>query len=374
MEAESSLQPSLSRPAYLDAGHYEREREAIFWSEWCYVGRAEQLARPGDFILAEVAGEQALVVRDGDGALRGHYNLCRHRGSRLSLADPAPAPGGAPGPSGCFGGAIVCPYHAWSYRLGGELRGAPFLGGSIPREELALHPVAVDTWGGFVFVNLSPEAAPPPLAERLGGAPARLARYPLADLRVCRRLVYEVAANWKVLAENYNECYHCGPVHPELCAVVPAFRQGGGADLPWDEGVPHAEGAYTFTLSGTSNRPLFPGLSPEERVRHKGELIYPNMMLSLSSDHVAAFMLLPRAPGRSTVVCDLLFHPEAIARPDFDPSDAADFWDLVNRQDWAICESVQAGMGSRRFEHGYYAPMEDYSLDIRRYLARRGLA
>jgi Rieske 2Fe-2S family protein len=106
-------------------------------------------------------------------------------------------------------------------------------------------------------------------------------------------------------------------------------------------------------------------------VRHKGELIYPNLMLSLSADHAAAFLLLPHGPGRTTIVCDFLFHPDEIARPSFDPADAVKFWDLVNRQDWTICEAVQAGMGSRMFEHGFYAPMEDASLDIRRYLDER---
>jgi Rieske 2Fe-2S family protein len=100
-------------------------------------------------------------------------------------------------------------------------------------------------------------------------------------------------------------------------------------------------------------------------------LLYPNLMLSLACDHVAAFSVLPEAPGQTTIVCDLLFHPLEMQRADFDPSDARDFWDLVNRQDWQICESVQAGMRSRAFRYGYYAPMEDASLDIRRYLEAR---
>jgi Rieske 2Fe-2S family protein len=171
--------------------------------------------------------------------------------------------------------------------------------------------------------------------------------------------------------ENYNECYHCGTVHPELCEIVPAFKEGGGADLDWDAGVPHKDGAFTFTRSGTSDRAPFPGLSEDERTRHKGELIYPNLLLSLSPDHAAAFTLWPRGPGRTIIVCDFLFHPGESEKPGFDPSDAVDFWDLVNRQDWTICEGVQEGMGSRVFDVGYFAPMEDLSLDIRRYVGER---
>jgi Rieske 2Fe-2S family protein len=180
-----------------------------------------------------------------------------------------------------------------------------------------------------------------------------------------------VDANWKVIAENYNECYHCAGIHPELCEVVPAFKRDGGAGLPWEEGIPHREGAFTFTRSGTTARGPFPGLSEGEKVRHKGELVYPNLFLSLSADHVAAFILWPEGPGRTRIYCDFLFHPEEMAKPSFDPSDAVDFWDLINRQDWEICADVQRGMCSRAHKVGYYAPMEEMSLDIRRYVLDR---
>ncbi len=206
--------------------------------------------------------------------------------------------------------------------------------------------------------------------EQLGRVPERLARYPLAELRTARTIEYDVHANWKVLLENYNECYHCAGVHPELCRIVPAFKHGG-AGLDWERGIPHREGAFTFTFSGTSARSPFPGLNQEERERHNGELLYPNFLLSLSAEHVAAFRLLPDGPERTRVVCDFLFHPDEMNKAGFDPSDAVEFWDLVNRQDWTICESVQSGMHSKAFEYGYYAPMEDASLDIRRYIAER---
>jgi len=160
-------------------------------------------------------------------------------------------------------------------------------------------------------------------------------------------------------------------VHPELCEVVPAFKRKGGKDLDWDAGVPHQEGATTFTFTGTTERAPFPGLSEEERIRHKGELVYPNLMISLSPDHVAAFRLWPLDAGHTRIDCDFLFDPREMARPSFDPGDAVGFWDLVNRQDWRICEAVQDGMGSRAFDVGYHAPMEDLSLDIRRYVAER---
>ena len=375
--ARSALGRTLPRAYYFSQVLFEREKARIFCREWFCVGREEGLPKAGDYLLVDVAGESVLVVRMRDGQLRAHYNVCRHRGCQLVLdgGDKA-SPGESVGPTGTFSGVIRCPYHSWTYALDGALRAAPFLdeGAGLYREEFTLYPVEVECWGGFVFVNLSPALAAADgrtLRAQLGVVPERLQRYPLAELRTARRIVYQVDANWKVMLENYNECYHCAGVHPELCRIVPAFKYRGGAELDWDGGIPHREGAWTFTHSGTSARAPFEGLNEDERTRHKGELIYPNFLLSLSADHVAAFTLWPRGPARTTVICDFLFHPAEMAKPGFDASDAAEFWDLVNRQDWAICEGVQRGMRSRVFEFGYYAPMESLSLDIRRYIADR---
>jgi Rieske 2Fe-2S family protein len=364
------LQPTLPGASYTGEAEFGRERDAVLFASWFCVGRDESLPAAGDYLTADVAGESIVVARTPGGQLSGWYNLCRHRGTRL-VPPAAGQPSADPARTGQFAGAVRCPYHAWTYALDGELRAAPFLP-SLRRHRaaLALHPVDVTTWGGFVFVRLDPQGSAVPLADTLGEIPARLARYPLAELRTAARIRYDVAANWKVILENYNECYHCGPVHPELCELVPAFRRGGG-DLDWDAGIPHRAGASTFTLTGTTRRAPFPGLSEAERTRHFGELVLPNLMLSLSADHVAAFTVWPRSAGRTTVLCDFLFHPGELARADFDPSDATSFWDLVNRQDWLICEQVQDGMSSRRFSAGYLAPMEQPSADIGRYVAQR---
>jgi Rieske 2Fe-2S family protein len=356
------LEPSLLRAAYWDTAFYAREQRDIFWDQWFYVGRREQLAGSGAYRVLDVGGESVILIRDGS-EIKAHLNLCRHRGSRLLCGQ------------GTVRGAIRCPYHSWAYALDGRLVASPFIAEeAVPPEARRLHRVGVEEWGGFVFVHLSPENAERAgagLAAQLGAIPERLARYPLAELRVGSSMRYEVAANWKVMLENYNECYHCAGVHPELCRIVPAFKQRGGAELDWEGGIPHRDGAWTFTANGTSDRAPFPTLSANEKVRHKGELIYPNFMLSLAAEHVAAFSLWPRGPAATAIVCDLLFHPDEMAKASFDPSDVEQFWDIVNRQDWNVCENVQAGMQSKAFEFGYYAPMEDASLDIRRYIASR---
>jgi Rieske 2Fe-2S family protein len=365
--AVTSLQAALPAPYYIDAAHWVREREQVLHREWFCTGRVPDLGDGPGLAVLDVAGESILVTRDSEGSLRAFYNVCRHRGSQVVPVDPD---GGPPAP--CRAQSLRCPYHSWTYDLGGRLLRAPHTDDvdDFDPDGFGLHPVGIDTWGGFLFLHLTPQAATPALRDSLGAAVGRVSRYPLDGLVVGDRREYDVRANYKVVLENYNECYHCAGVHPELVRLVPAFGRGG-ADLDWEDGIPHRDGAWTFTASGTSDRAPFPGLDDAEKVRHKGELLYPNLMLSLSADHVAAFTLWPVAADRTRIVCDLLFAPEEVARPGFDPSDAVDFWDLVNGQDWAVCESVQRGMSSRAYTQGWFAPMEDASLDIRRWLLPR---
>ena len=361
------LEITLPSSWYLDEDIFALEREHIFFREWLCVGRQEDLPGPGAHRLLDIHGESVILLRNGQNQLRAFYNVCRHRGARLCVDDGASLVKG--GISSKF---ITCPYHAWSYDLDGQLVRAR----DMPEDcdfdaaDIQLYPVAVDSWGGFIFIHMTPAEAKP-LAAHVALVVERFKRYRMEDLRVGKTFQYTVEANWKVVCENYNECYHCGPVHPELCRIVPAFREHGGAGLEWDKGVPHRPGAITFTMTGTTNRRTIPGLNEAERTLHFGELVYPNLFLSLSSDHVAAFMLHADGPHRTRITCHLLFEPYEIERAEFDPADAGDFWDLVNRQDWEICKRVQQGMASRVFEHGFCAPMEDLTLDIRKYVTGR---
>ncbi len=369
----AALEPSLPSAAYTDPAQFADEKAKLFTREWMAVCRAEEIPGPGAWRVVDLAGESVLIVRGKDGVLSAFYNVCRHRGAQL-CPSPGPAkPGRAILPSAVTPtGLIRCPYHAWTYSAAGALIGAPFLSDDpdFPREDFSLYPVGCEQWGGFVFLHLTPSRAEP-LAEQIGAVAGRIANYPLADLRVGHRITYEVEANWKILCENYNECYHCGPVHPELCAIVPAFRAAGGAGLEWERGIPHREGATTFTWTGTTKRVPFTGLNEDERTRHKGELIYPNLFLSLAADHVTAYILWPVSASATRVECLFLFAAAEMEQPSFDHTDASGFWDLVNQQDWAICERVQQGMNSRVHLQGFYAPMEDANLDMRRYLEAR---
>lgn len=369
----TNLEPSLPSSWYRSEAIFALEKERIFCREWVCVGREKELSGPGAYRVIDVLGESIIVLRNRGEQLRAFYNVCRHRGARLCQASSPWSGTVRPTAAGVVSGRrIVCPYHQWTYNLDGELIAAPHLLNlaGFEKSNFSLYPVGVGCWGGCIFVNLSPATAKP-LPEQIGAIAERTRRYPLEDLRIGYTIQYQVAANWKLICENNNECYHCGGVHPELCAVVPAFREHGGSALDWQSGIPHRPGAYTFTKSGTTARRAFPTLDADEQVRHKGELLYPNLFLSLSCDHVAMFILMPRDAGHVAVTCHFLFESHEITKAEFDPKDTVEFWDVVNRQDWAICECVQQGIGARVHHHGYYAPMEQFNLDMRRYVMSR---
>ena len=340
---------------YTNPAIFAEERERIFFRSWFCVGREEELPGPNAYLTREVAGESVLLTRDRDGGLHAFYNVCRHRGSVLVEGLPA----------GTAKGAIVCPYHNWAYALDGALVGTPNVreGDGLDRSAYGLRAVCVDTWDGFVFVNLSREE-PIPLREQLAldpDEPLSYARYRTGELRVGATVVYEVAANWKIVHDNYNECLHCPGVHPELTKIVPLYRKG----LVWDErrddgGVFLAEGFTTFTLSGTSDRlPELPGLSEVDRCTYYGYAVFPNLLVNLLSTGVMSYTLYPRSAGHTTIVSEYLFRPETLTAEGFDPSEMVEFLDLVSRQDWTVCERAQRGNASRGFERGVYPPQDE---------------
>jgi len=360
------VEKTLARESYIDRDIFIKERDILFYRQWATVGREEDVPNPGDYSLINFIGQSILLVRGDDNKIRAFYNVCRHRGSELIDSTSKDAL------CGHFRKNIRCPYHSWSYKTDGSLNNTPHIDVS-DEGDLSLYSIALDCWAGFVFIKLHNEDGIG-LLEQLESAmysvPESIKRYELQNLVTGKTIRYDVKANWKVFFENYNECYHCGNIHPELCKLVPSFRSNGGDNLDWDKGVPHRPGANTFTLTGTSNRPPFPKLNQNEIDNHFGQLAYPNFGVSLSNDHASVYIIWPTGPETMIIENRFLFHPEAVAASDYDPSDAVDFWDMVNRQDWGVCERVQRGMHALPFKHGYYAPMEDVSLDMREYVTR----
>jgi len=335
---------------YHDPAIHREEVRRIFREMWLCAGRADDIARPGDFLTRTIGTESFVLVRDAGGQAHAFHNVCRHRGARIVDRER--------------GGGLTsfqCPYHSWTYDLDGTLRGAPHMEEvrGFDRAQYPLRRVRVATWSGFLFVTLS--AATPPLDAHLGAMANYFERYRMDTLRCGHRIRYSVASNWKILCENYSECYHCFLVHPQLNRV--SHYRSGQIELINNATV----GGYmelrepefnTMSGSGRTGRRPFAAIAAEDHRRIHYYIVHPNLFLSLHPDYVMTHTLWPDGPDRTAIECEFLFDAEEMARPGFDPSDAVAFWDDTNRQDWSVCERTHLGTASSSYDRGRLSRLE----------------
>lgn len=326
---------------------FRQELERIFYERWICIGRASQLPKPGSYFLHKIGNESILVTRNENEEIRAFYNVCRHRGTRLCTES-----------TGQLNGKIQCPYHAWTYSLNGALLAAPNMtdANNFDKAELSLHSVSLAHWEGFLFVNLSLQ--PQSFEKEFQQILDLFGPYQLSELAPAHRIVYDIRANWKMIFQNYSECYHCPKVHPALARLTP-YRNSSNL---FEEG-PFLGGAMSLraesmTLGGRFCATPFSGLSAEEAKLVHYYTIFPSLFVSPHPDYVLVHRIEPQTPDRTTVICEWLFHPDAIAQSDFDASPAVAFWDMTNRQDWHVCELSQQGVGSRGYTPGPYADLE----------------
>jgi phenylpropionate dioxygenase-like ring-hydroxylating dioxygenase large terminal subunit len=328
---------------------FAEERTRIFARQWICVGHQSQIAEAGDYFVQEVAGESLVLTRAKGEMLRGFYNVCRHRGTRLCEEARG------------HGAVIQCPYHAWTYGLDGRLVGAPHMD-TLPdfeKADYSLHEVNLAIWEGFILVNLSD--APTPLEEVFATLEGKFAHWNLLRLRSARRIEYDVAANWKLIFQNYSECYHCPGVHPALSKISPYdSAENDLCEGPFLGGFMEIKKGASLTMSGMACARPVGEMRGEDHHRVFYYAIFPNLLLSLHPDYVMVHQIWPQSPGRTLIQCDWFFHPEAAAIPDpgYNPKDAIAFWDMTNRQDWHVCELSQQGIASRAYRQGPYSPRE----------------
>jgi phenylpropionate dioxygenase-like ring-hydroxylating dioxygenase large terminal subunit len=342
------VRKTLPARYYTDPEIFREDIERFYFQRWICAGRAEQVASPGDYFLREAGGESIIITRDAEGAVRAFYNVCRHRGTRMCTALEGKLPG-----------RIQCPYHGWTYGLDGCLIGAPHMEESnFSRHDYPLYSVHADIWDGHVFINLGER--PDTLAGQLAGLPEKFAPWRMHELRLHKRIVYDVKANWKLIILNFNECLHCPVLHPALNRLTdylgadnepPARTYIGGA-------MGFRGGAETMSVDGKRRRDYLPGLAQKERAKVCYYAIYPNFLLSLHPDYMMTHTLWPKAVDRTEIICEWHFHPAEMAKPDFQADDAIAFWDETNRQDWGIVELSQAGIQSRAYTPGPYSTRE----------------
>jgi phenylpropionate dioxygenase-like ring-hydroxylating dioxygenase large terminal subunit len=315
-----SLTETLPSDWYVDPAYLAGEHARVFDRSWQYAGPAVLVAEPGSFLTTRAGRIPIVVTRDTEGELNAFVNVCRHRGAEVARDRNGKRK------------SLQCHYHAWTYGLDGRLRAAPRTDG-IDLDGIALPRVAVGSWGPFVFVN--PDADAAPLEETLGELPDIVADagVPLAAVRPRRTASYEIQANWKLVVDNYLECYHCPVAHP-------GFSQAFDID------------DYTLTEYPTFSVQRTPG-------REAGEGLYaflwPNFTLNVypGPGNVSVNLFGPVAADRTLALFDYYL---ADAVTDAEADEFVSFVDQVQREDTELCESAQRGLRSGRLERGLLVP------------------
>lgn len=347
---------TLAASAYYDAEHFAREQKTIWARNWVYVGRAHDMA-PMSVRRLQVAGENLILVKDAEGTFTSFHNTCRHRGAELCAAPE----------KRLKSKLITCPYHGWTYDLKGGLVRTPFVSitPDFKKEEQGLFQVAVKEWNGFIFVCLSDD--PPEFAGVPDPGADRLDNWPMRDLVTGHVMVKEIACNWKVFWENYNECLHCPGIHPELCDMVPVYGRGymGANEAPdWTPEQPMPahqlkEGAKTWSMTGELCGPPFPRLTSKQLAAGSNFVtLLPSMFVVAHADFVRAVSLVPLGPERTQLKAEWLFLPETLKAPGFDLANVVDFASTVMLQDAEACEINQRGLRSSRYKQGTLMPQE----------------
>ena len=358
------VEAGLPAAWYYDPAHYQRELDAFWYRRWIAACREEEIPAAGDWVVVRVGSQSLVILRDGKSSIKAFHNTCRHRGSILCEKE-----------SGKFSrGRIVCPYHAWTYDLDGKLVGTPrcMETPDFDARKFPLFDVALRTWGGFVFVDLGAASAP---FDEDTVAP-QFKNYKFENLRIGKRIVADVRANWKLLVENFAECFHCPPVHPELCRVVTAYQDAGawGLRKRTEEKPEFKPGAATLTMDGTSRLPPLRGLNEKQKQTiYLPGMMPPNLFLNVQPDYVNSHIMFPTGPESVRIVYDWLFEPQHLPLGEADLQHYVALWEVTNAQDARNCEWQQQGIHALPFRHGHYVPQE---FDAHRFAqwVRRGLS
>jgi Rieske 2Fe-2S family protein len=372
MTDDPALLATLSGDFYTSAEVFTTEQDQIFERMWFCAVRSAELATPGQFKTVQIGRESVLVVRGKEGTLRAFLNVCRHRGAMLCTE-----------PAGEVKRNLQCPYHAWTYALDGKLVAAPNMaslkdasGAGIDRYRYGLVPVALTEWLGYAWVCLADD--PPSFSEQVVGDVTRrlgdesaIDHYGIEHLSVGRRVVYDVAANWKLIVENFMECYHCATIHPELTEVLPEFAKGLAAQYYVGHGAEFASEVSGFTIDGSAGFETLPGVTEEQDRRYYAITVKPTVFINLVPDHVIFHRMYPLAPDRTVVECDWLYTPDVVSSGR-DVSRSVELFHRVNEQDFEACERTQPAMSSRAYRNGgVLVPSEHHIAEFHEWVVSR---
>ncbi|SIQ31953.1 choline monooxygenase [Microbispora rosea] len=322
---------SLRAETYTDPRWLDVDIRAIFARTWQWICHVEKLASPGSYVSATVADMPIAIVRDRDGSLRAFYNVCKHRAHELLTGSGTTR-------------NIVCPYHAWTYGLDGQLKAARRADKmeTFDKNEICLDQVRVEEFGGFVYVNLDPGAAP--LAEQAGDLAADIATWApdVAGLTHAKRLTYDIASNWKNVIDNFLECYHCHIAHKEFVDLV---------DMDTYEVKTHGIWSSHFAEAGTQENAAY-DVAGASVTQHAVWWLWPNTCL-LRYPGRGNFMVLqviPAGPDRTLETWDFYFETADLTDAEVEAVRYID--EVLQQQDISIVESVQRGMNTPAFDQG----------------------
>jgi len=329
--ADPARSMSLRSDAYTDPTWAEADLQGIFARTWQWVCHVEKLARPGSYVSTTIAEMPIAVVRDRDGGLRAFYNVCKHRAHQLLSGSGETR-------------NLVCPYHAWTYGLDGQLKAARRADAmdTFDKSEICLDPVQVEEFGGFVYVNLDQGARP--LGEQAPDLAAEIARWApdVAQLTHAKRLTYDVRTNWKNVIDNFLECYHCHIAHKEFVDLVDMntyeVRTHGIWSSHFAEAGKHANSAYDVS-GATVNQ-------------HAVWWLWPNTCLLRypGRGNFMVFQVLPAGTGRTLETWDFYFETSELSGAEVQSVRYVD--EVVQQQDISLVESVQRGMSTPAFTQG----------------------
>ena len=342
-----SLISTLPGSSYVDEAVFRAEQERIFEQMWFCAVRAGDLDKPGAFRTVQIGRESIIITRNRKHGIRAFYNICRHRGVKLCMEETGEA-----------GRSFQCPYHAWTYDFDGKLIAAPNLTKmpDIDRRQYGLVTVPVREYLGYVWVCL---AENPPsfeedvmgdIQERLGDTQA-IEGYDIANLSLGRRITYDVKANWKLIIENFMECYHCATIHPELTEVLPEFADGLAAQYFVGHGAEFGDDVRGFTIDGSEGLDKLPGVDDDHDRRYYAITVRPTVFINLVPDHVIIHRMFPMAPDHTIVECDWLYLPTVVDSGK-DVSTSVELFHRVNQQDFDACERCQPAMNSKVYAQG----------------------
>ncbi|WP_272010415.1 aromatic ring-hydroxylating oxygenase subunit alpha [Roseovarius sp. ZX-A-9] len=343
---------TLPPEVYKSQEWYEKEIETIFMKSWLVATREEEIPNPGDYVRLDIIGEPLIILRDQAGTIRALSASCRHRGSEL-----------VSGKGNCR--LLVCPYHAWSYSLTGELKAAPSMEDAkdFDKSDYSLPSIRAETWAGFVFINFDKDAKP--LLESLGGLPKRFESYKMENMKVTKKWENTFKANWKVWVENSREGYHVRTVHRES---LDTYYPGAKVKKFLAEGVPSV---YEINTSDNENGlyvprdatlPFVEGLSEQDAACTHFVVHYPHLLLNLPPDRITFHQYFPEGPEWTRIVTWCCFPESTIELENFERDAEEKYYppmELFIAEDKGICELVQRGIGGRMAERGRFCPTEE---------------